>query len=762
MKRYIICFLASLISIVGYAQKTVVVHQGTSTQEFQLTERDSITHTNDDYVNIHYNSTNVGFPVSSIDSISVINSSSEFDYLYITNVIDWGIIKASHIGYKLLSIEQEKELAENENNVVTPVIHSETPQIMLLLNSDGEIVMMSKTVFSENGQTNYIDAHSTAIALVAMHPIFPFVHGDDYETLVQIITSSQYFAPLETEIQKKVEQGKSPLVDNDEVLMALGTLLEELTSEKEEEENIESLEILRENAPRRDVRRINIADITDIGPFDMELLGDVLYIRTHFLTPYYEGVVGTPSGNVRLDIPAGPDVGIVNLLSSWLMPPAGEYGDVEFNFRGRPDGEYLFTFDRTTAKAKRDFVMRLIADILDLLGLPLSRVQTTELVEEIIKQVDQSGLAIDSWLYGGGAEGNVDPYKVIEILTSATLNFLSSDRGVAFLGRIGIKGAAVAFIKKVSVVLTVYQAIRGGTNSIARCITRMGSPEKITYRLCHYDNSTSTCQKVKLEIMSGDNQEGHKGERLNESLWVRVRCITDDGIEIAPEETELYQVKFEVVSGGGKLEYGTYTYDETYNKKYSYAWAGAANNIWILGRESTEQKVRACVIDPATKEEISDPVYFTAKALDSDKITFRLDWDRTLTNTDIDLHVQCPKGHHIFYASMSCPCGGQLDRDDTRGPGPEHIEFSNADPGDYIVYVHHFASESKANIGYTLRTSLNDGEKNYRNVGSVPHLTYSPKYRLRIPENSSGSRRHVEITEIEDNDYPIELPKKSK
>ena len=67
MKRYFLGFRVSLISFIGYAQNTVVVHQGMSSQEFQLTEKDSITHSNDN-VKIHHNSTTVSFPVSSIDS----------------------------------------------------------------------------------------------------------------------------------------------------------------------------------------------------------------------------------------------------------------------------------------------------------------------------------------------------------------------------------------------------------------------------------------------------------------------------------------------------------------------------------------------------------------------------------------------------------------------------------------------------------------------------------------------------------------------
>lgn len=743
MKRYILGFVVSLITFIGYAQNTVVVHQGLSTQEFLLTENDSITHSNDDNVNIHNNSTTVSFPVSSIDSISVLKNSSEFEYLYITNVIDWSIINASHSGYTLLSIQQEKELAESETNVLTPVIKSETPQIMLLLNADGDIVMMSKTVFTENGQTNIIDAHSTAIALVTMHPIFPFVHGDDYETLVQIITSSRYFAPLEEEVQKIVEQGKSPLVDNDDVMIALGTLLEELTSENEE--NVKPLEILRENAPKRDVRPINIADITNIGPLDMELIGEVLYIRTNFATPAYEGVVSTPNGNVPFNIPAGPNHGIVNWVKNWLTPNDGENGDVKFDFSGRAEGEYIFNFDRTTLYGTLDFASRLIADILDVVGFQLSSRHMRYFTDELIKQVGVGSIA------SGSALLSDNPYKAIEWCTSAVLDFLSTPDGIIFLAKVGLSSSAISFISKASIVLAVYQGGMGGANAVLRITTRIGSPEKITYRLCHYINKTSPCKRVMLDIMSGNNQEGHKGEMLKEYLKVKIRSYNDDGIEIEPNH--FYQVKFEVVSGGGRLGY---------RAEYQDAYYGVADNYWYLGREVTEQKVRAVVVDPATKEEISDPVFFTATVLETDKITFCLNWNYTMHDTDIDLHVTCPKGHHIYYYSMSCPCGGRLDRDDRQGPGPEHVVFDSAVPGDYIVRVHHYESQNGGYAGYKLTAYYNSYEEQYQSYGSVRYHDWSRKYRFRVPESTSGARRQIEITEITDEDfiYPTDLPKK--
>ncbi len=68
-------------------------------------------------------------------------------------------------------------------------------------------------------------------------------------------------------------------------------------------------------------------------------------------------------------------------------------------------------------------------------------------------------------------------------------------------------------------------------------------------------------------------------------------------------------------------------------------------------------------------------------------------WDNV---NDLDLHVLCPNGVPIYYASMTA-CGGRLDVD-SNGPGPEtsspveNVSWANAAPGRYRVEVRHFAN----------------------------------------------------------------------
>lgn len=733
MKRAIICFLVGILCDYLYAQDSIVVYQGNNMKQLLLSDVDSITHSGNNMVNIFHNLQRTMYSITTIDSIAIKGGEQkEVEDITITNIIDWNAIHVAKDGYKLLSFQQEIAVSEESPNVITPTVKCNTPQVMLLLNANDEIIMMSKGVYN-NGDVNTINAHSTAIALAAMHPIFGYVPSKDYEALVQLITSSPYFDALESQIAITIEQGASLFKDNNDVLSAFSTLMEDLTSADLDNSN-EALDVLQSRAAPRN-RVLDIGKLTNIGPFEMVLRDGFLLVSPRFNTPFYEGTVTSAYGTETLNIQDGQGLGILNML----VQPAGQ--QMLYNFNNKPDGEYRFHFDRTTVSASANLLIHVLGDILDVVGIPDGLAQQDFVVREFVLRSAQFDLA------------NGDVSQIIGIATSTLIDCSRRPEFQTWMLRNGIRESATEFLEHAVPIIEWYGRIRGSVNTISRISLWLSSPPIIDFKLCHNDGITSACTQVKLEKSAGDNQEGYKGERLLNALEVRVYKYTEgDNYSYVEDRDNYYRVKYTVESGGGHL-----IWDEA-NITYGYA-----TTYWWLGDEDTEQKVRACVVDIATGQEISEPVFFTAKVSDKTNITFRLDWDRTLSKTDIDLHVQCPKGHHIFYQAMSCPCGGQLDRDDTQGPGPEHIRFSNAEPGEYIVYVHHYESESKASIGWTLTTTTN--ERTYRNVGSVPYHSYSQKYRLTISPNTSNSRRRspeIKFERIEGDFGPMpDLPKKN-
>lgn len=75
-----------------------------------------------------------------------------------------------------------------------------------------------------------------------------------------------------------------------------------------------------------------------------------------------------------------------------------------------------------------------------------------------------------------------------------------------------------------------------------------------------------------------------------------------------------------------------------------------------------------------------------------------LSWN---TPTDQDLYVTDPAGEVIYYSNEVSSTGGQLDRDDTDGYGPENIFWlDNAPDGEYKVAVNDYDGTSSENTIY--------------------------------------------------------------
>jgi hypothetical protein len=65
-------------------------------------------------------------------------------------------------------------------------------------------------------------------------------------------------------------------------------------------------------------------------------------------------------------------------------------------------------------------------------------------------------------------------------------------------------------------------------------------------------------------------------------------------------------------------------------------------------------------------------------------LRFTLTWDRP---GDVDLHVVTPGGREIYYGARTQD-GGELDRDDTTGTGPENVFWAASPPaGSYLLCV---------------------------------------------------------------------------
>ena len=296
----------------------------------------------------------------------------------------------------------------------------------------------------------------------------------------------------------------------------------------------------------------------------------------------------------------------------------------------------------------------------------------------------------------------------------------------------------------------VYNVLKGFTNEMVRSVLGFTAPHFIDFCLCSYNYTITTCTESEITKKSGDEQKGFSGQRLLDPLVVETKVFADDGSEI--ERSTYQKVKFEVISGGGKV-----------SKEIVGTEAGTkeASTYWTLGEEG-DQKVKAVVVDMVTGVEVSQPVYFTAELRENADLTVRLDWAKLSGDTDIDLHVTDPYGDEVAFYNPTVPSGGWLDRDDVVGPGPEHITWSEAPSGAYLIQVHYYGSESHAITSYTVTIRANGQDYGPFN-GSIAYNQLITIGVLNLPSgtftrsNDSSKPVFNEMFDIKEN---VVYPKK--
>lgn len=115
-----------------------------------------------------------------------------------------------------------------------------------------------------------------------------------------------------------------------------------------------------------------------------------------------------------------------------------------------------------------------------------------------------------------------------------------------------------------------------------------------------------------------------------------------------------------------------------------------------------------------------------------------LSWDAD--NTDIDLHVDDPRGEEAYYGNPLTGQGGRMSRDFTGGYGPEEFVLRQPAAGKYTVHTRYFGDRSQTvGNGTTLqvRISTGFGTKKQKDEVLTVRLT-RPSDRVEIGEVQVG------------------------
>ena len=604
-----------------------------------------------------------------------------------------------------------------------------------IVENNNEVYLMSRTPII-NGQSIDLSIQSTAIAMVTMHPLFSPVGREDYATLTNLIIESPKYQEFYDEVAKSISN-KRHLYDesNEDMLIAFSNLMEELCGETEDNGNYDDSLDEIENVGTRSINTRAVYQHSQINPTYIyaQINGNTLSLRTVWVTPSYYGTVSQPNGQVvNRVIPSRSDFGIMDL--AFNRTTRGE--PMEYNFSD--EGSYRFNFSRVNAEATLDFYMRIAGSILSTLGLSIDG--SDDAIVEAAKYISNAITAAGS----GVSDADMSALDWLGIAYDAAINQIST---TGKLGSHTFSQTFINFSKVLASSFNWYNKIKGAANLGLRLAYAFDAPETINFCLCYYDNEVTTCTEASLYKVDGDEQIGYANQRLLLPLTVYVQTIGDDGMYY--ESSSYHRIKFEVISGGGEVEFDMISADNN----------NQASTYWTLGEEG-EQKVKATVVDIITDKEISDPVYFTAD-LNSAEITIRLDWSKHSCNTDIDLHVVDPNGERICWYQMTSSSGGYLDRDDTVGPGPEHIRWSSAPVGTYKIYVHYYPNEAEDRSVTSYKVSVNaDGVTYQPKTGSIAYDQMVPIGQFTIGESSTT--RSISNNELDETTpiNKINLPKK--
>lgn len=620
-----------------------------------------------------------------------------------------GVIAANDNNYDDCSLSTLCEQSEIVNNSFKVKTNTSSKVQSFYVHNGDEVYLMSRDII-KNKKEVVLDSRSTTLALITLHPIFSSCDAGDYPGLISLIESNRKFEEVYKEVDKIVKQ-KINIYDenNTELLLALSNLYEDIFGEINEEQYQDTLAIVQSASLTRstyDSPRINPTYIS------ADISGRTLTLRTVGCTPSYYGTVEHASDNpVNYVVPSRSDFGLLDFIGNRTF-----YGpEAKFNFS--TEGEYRFNLSRMNAAATLDFYMRVAGSVLSTLGL---NVADDNMTIEISRMIANAITAAGS----GVSDTQMSPMDWLGIAYGATTDYLSRNTSVLAEKGIWVNVRNVASILSSS--FNWYNKIKGAVNIGLRLAFALNAPEVIEFCLCYYNNEISTCSEASLTKISGDEQKGYANQKLFLPLKVYVTTIDENGMYSGP--AQYHKIKYEVTKGGGKVS----------NEIVSAENDRTASVEWTLG-DNGPQEVRAVVIDVITEKEISEPVYFKAE-VEQAQVTVRLDWSQHSGNTDIDLHVIDPYGERIFFGHMYSESGGYLDRDDTHGPGPEHIHWDNAPAGTYKIYVHYYPNgdEDKSVVSY--KVSVNADGVTYRPVsGSIAYDQMIPIGQFTIGNSTSNS-----------------------
>lgn len=495
--------------------------------------------------------------------------------------------------FKVFSLIDESELTKDGFSV--EVFSNDLPQLIYVIDENDNIIMMSHKPISDGNVQ--INEETTALALITMMPSFVYDIQNNYSKTIKIINESPQYADIVNEVKKLVLAKKDIFDSQNTLLLSLmRTLINDLYTQPQTRGEIEGIN----KAPLKvNAREHQFVDI-----------------RNTSLFPAYEYFVYNSKEKLIFNdaIFSASSIGLVDRLSgNYGYNHYGPLTEIPLGEIGY--GEYIFKFDKTTSRAKYLFGLNLFFDGFNALFNSMPILDPSCYSKYGIEWLMTSkgfaylmNVAPSSALEGEGIK------VFFELLVQDIINYgidvyckelmkFYSDKNVAkqVVSQMA-KTNAERLVFCATRIIALYEVWKAAANIFARIKCNLDAPDTILFKLCNYpdNDEIKSCTETELYISGGNEQEGYPKQKLELPLKVFVKSNYDDGT--ATTLTDYQGIKFEVVSGGGYVEDSFVSVDEK---------TGVASTYWTLG-EAGEQKVRVVAYGSISKQELSEPVYFTA------------------------------------------------------------------------------------------------------------------------------------------------------
>lgn len=496
------------------------------------------------------------------------------------------------------------KLQSNINNKV---------QSYFLTDGNDNIYMMTRVSDTGKNKALEFDSESTALAFVTLHPFFASIDNQAYDILKEVILQSKNFSKVCTEVKHIIKQKKDLYDQNNTALLdALGLLLDELI-------------VFANYKPEAESTSRALTNETGYYPFRLNSSGNRLDFQVFGLNPNYYGTATHANGNTeRLVVQSHDDFGfLAGLESVWNVLnkrgwDANQYGEIE-SYTFPADGECQFHFSCNTQENQRDLILKLLGSASDILGIDVddleSGLEGMGVINDLAQEINNAGYKFETTtfpyyslvddptfmdvvdkatdLLNGCIEGSYEA----EIKTYEKLKEKTNNQNIqnVYDSRISNLKKSQALYKKL---MGTYSFIKAIGNITTRLAAAQWADEPVDFKLCCYNNEIRNCSQIRK--YKGDNQTGIYGTELDEPISVMVN--------VNMESLADYVVKFEVARGSGSVG------DSESTKEYVEISDCIASVKWVLGTDSEEQIVRACLCEKETKEEVCEPVEFKATA----------------------------------------------------------------------------------------------------------------------------------------------------